>query len=306
MLTGQWGETISTNTGAVVTKTYTYTLPTDINGVELELGNLLVAAFVAETEQEIVTGSEVTPTYVNVSNTADANAIELANLPYLGCSSDASVSPTVSVKNNGGVDITELEFTYDVNGAQATHTWTGSILTFATETIELPALNFTTNNSNELTVTITSVNGGSGNIEVAELNGNMEVADEATTQNIQVVVKTDGYAEEIAWTLKDENGTEVASAQYTSGDNGTEKTHDVTLNANGCFEVEITDTYGDGILSGGFIKVLSGGNEVMYIAGNEYTSSETKNFAYSGPLNVEESVLLNNISLFPNPVSSTG
>jgi hypothetical protein len=57
MLTGQWGETISPTTqGSSFNKTYTYTLPTIIGDLAPVPENMEVIVFMAEGQQEIITG----------------------------------------------------------------------------------------------------------------------------------------------------------------------------------------------------------------------------------------------------------
>lgn len=59
MLTGQWGDSVKVTTiGTSVQRTYTYTLPASIKGVNLDINNLEVVAFIAEGKQEIITGAE--------------------------------------------------------------------------------------------------------------------------------------------------------------------------------------------------------------------------------------------------------
>ena len=64
LLTGQWGDDItSTTTGSLFQNTYTYTIPSDLNGVVYDLFNLEVAVFVSEgmpttsNPQEILNGN---------------------------------------------------------------------------------------------------------------------------------------------------------------------------------------------------------------------------------------------------------
>lgn len=59
LLTGQWGEAITTTTkGSKVTKTYTYTVPASYNSVKAELADLELVAFIAEGQQEIISGND--------------------------------------------------------------------------------------------------------------------------------------------------------------------------------------------------------------------------------------------------------
>ena len=76
LLTGQWGDSILvTTSGTNRVKTYTYTLPATINGVNLDIYNIEVVAFISEGNQEIVTGAEyLLPASVDeVNNGVDFN-----------------------------------------------------------------------------------------------------------------------------------------------------------------------------------------------------------------------------------------
>ena len=65
LLTGQWGESIvSTTSGSFYTKTYTYTIPSDLNGVIYDLLDLEVIVFIAEGNQEIITGNIASMNYI--------------------------------------------------------------------------------------------------------------------------------------------------------------------------------------------------------------------------------------------------
>ncbi len=59
LITDQWGDTIpATTSGTIFQKTYTYTLPDNINGVGLDINHLKIVAFITEGKQEIATGEE--------------------------------------------------------------------------------------------------------------------------------------------------------------------------------------------------------------------------------------------------------
>lgn len=116
LVTGQWGATIDTTAqGSFFARTYVYNVPNDINGVPMELGNLEVVAFIAEGNQEIITGNKssmnfVTPPGIDV---VDLSAMSATNLPAL-CA--ASVTPEVWVKNNSATiiaDTFQVSYTYN-------------------------------------------------------------------------------------------------------------------------------------------------------------------------------------------------
>ena len=62
LLTGQWGETISsTTTGSLFDDTYTYTIPADYNDIPVVLQDLEIVVFVTETQQTLVSGNGTYP-----------------------------------------------------------------------------------------------------------------------------------------------------------------------------------------------------------------------------------------------------
>ena len=68
LLTGQWGEYMQNLTpGYCYSNQYTWTMPADINGTPLDPTNISVIAFVAEDNQEILSGTEIYPNVVFVN-----------------------------------------------------------------------------------------------------------------------------------------------------------------------------------------------------------------------------------------------
>jgi len=123
LLTGQWGEVITTTTqGTTVSKQYTYTLPDHINDVNLVLSDLNVLAFIAEGQEEIITGTKGPISYTGlVANNASLEGI---NVYDMVCKT--SVFPLVTLKNLGSSNLTSVEITYDFDGENPTiYNWTG-------------------------------------------------------------------------------------------------------------------------------------------------------------------------------------
>jgi len=91
---------------------------------------------------------------------------------------------------------------------------------------------------------------------------------------IIVEIRTDQYPNEINWNIKNQSGTIVASAGNYSASH-TVHTHPHCL-PSGCYTLNLTDGYGDGILSPGYYKITQGQTTVV---NNEvYGSSKTVNF----------------------------
>ena len=114
LLTGQWGENIPVPSG-FWTNTYTYTIPSDLNGVAYDLFNLEVAVFVAEGQQEVVTGNMSSMNYIvpNGVNLIDLSANTNMNLPSSYC--DNILSPEITVTNNSNISVDTFEVAYTLN-----------------------------------------------------------------------------------------------------------------------------------------------------------------------------------------------
>ncbi len=97
---------------------------------------------------------------------------------------------------------------------------------------------------------------------------------------VTLTITSDNYGSETTWTVKNSNGTTVASGGPYA--NNTTTTHDLCL-ADGCYDFTINDSYGDGICCGygnGSYSISDAGGSLA--SGGSFGSSETKNFCVGG------------------------
>ena len=116
LLTGQWGDDItSTTTTSLFQQTYTYTIPQDLNGVAYDLFNLEVAVFVAEGNQEILSGNMGNMTHIVPPgiNLIDLSATTNMSLPASYC--DNLITPEITVINNSAIAVDTFEVSYTLN-----------------------------------------------------------------------------------------------------------------------------------------------------------------------------------------------
>lgn len=147
LLTGQWGIDIPTTTGVVNSYTYTWNIPTDINGVPVSMGDLEIAAFIAETQQTIVTGTTgpITFTLPAGVSTADVEAVNSMTIPAGYCGTD--IAPEFTIKNNESFALDSVEAILTFNGSQVSQWVTNvpangtSVVTFPNQTLILGANN---------------------------------------------------------------------------------------------------------------------------------------------------------------------
>lgn len=116
-LTGQWGEVINTTSmGTLVTKTYTYNLPANINGVPLSVGDIEIAAFVAEGQEDIVTGANGPINYIAPAGSVIADLEAASNGSGAASLCDPNYTPEISVTNNSTDAASNFEVSYTLNG----------------------------------------------------------------------------------------------------------------------------------------------------------------------------------------------
>ncbi len=140
-LTGQWGDvTTATTSGTTYTSTFTYTIPADLNGVVYEIFDLDVVVYIAEGQQEIITGNKAALTYVLPPGMSLTDLAASSNMTMPANYCDPNVTPEITVTNNSTavVDTFEVDYVLD-NGTPVTLTG-GSLAAATSVTIAFPAI----------------------------------------------------------------------------------------------------------------------------------------------------------------------
>ena len=297
MITGQWGEVISTtSTGSFIDETFTYTIPSNYNGIDVLITELNVIAFITETQQEIISGAEYTPTFVGIEHSNDAAVMGLDDNLNDNCGEIAS--PSVVVQNNGSDPITSLSIEYSINdGSSETYSWTGSIASLEFTSIELPSIGYSPSNTNSVNIIISDDDNNNNNSNTFYFDQSNSYETSFVTLNLL----TDNYGSETTWNLKDANGFIVAQGgPYTN--NFTASLEIGIPSSNECYTFTINDSIGDGICCaygiGSYSISDDSGNEIF--SGGEFSSTETTTFRVGQPLGLN-SFTDENLKIFPNP-----
>lgn len=249
LVTGQWGDTISTTTeGTFVTRTYTYDVPMTISNEEMVLEDLSIIVFIAEGRAEILTGCEAQLSYANAQpKLSDLKATIVPNC-------EMEFGATAYLKNMSEGAITSAELTYGVAGNNSTYTWTGNIAPGAIEEIALPTIdgNFTSGTNYTLEVTLSGINGTAFNGNSRTVTLNKEVY-YTPMDSLYFVLATDRFASETTFKIMSTDGTIILQGgPWTDGssNNTTLREYAFLPPAEGCYILEVYDKYSDGINGG--------------------------------------------------------
>ena len=304
LITGQWGEDITNvSQGHYETRSYTWNIPSDINGVDVDPTNLEIVTFIAEGQQNILTGD-----YANTSivfpNAYDANLTNTTATDIMCAVSGTDLE--VTFKNYGNIALTSLDINYSINGgATTTYPWTGNLTSGGTETVTIPQISVTPINTNNVDISISNPNGNSDqNVANNNMSTTFSGMYDAPNGQISIDVTTDNYPSETTWELK-ENGVIISTGgPYSSS--GPQPTTYATITPGNCYTFIMKDSYGDGILAPGNFKVKDVNNGTIVWGG---TNSPTGNFTSevttyfeteSTTVTVEE--VNSEISIYPNPI----
>ena len=308
--TSAMGEVISpTTSGTLITKQYTYTIPAQFVNNAPQLGNLEIAAFVAESNTEIISGAYGPITLTGFAYTKDAQVQSV--------SSEATVcagvlNPKAKIYNNGSSTITSASINYNVNGGtNSTFNYTGSIPPASTVEISLPAITFTPTTTNTLNVTIGNVNGSAdqntanntiakSNILLTTLAGQSSFMTMDFTQ--------DQYGSECSWKLYNEAANTIVAQDGPWTDLSASgillHSKSFTVLPNKCYRLDIIDTYGDGVNSGtgvGGYKLFAQTTTPLITSNGQFGKGESKWFKTASILSVDKINGLTEVNVYPNP-----
>ncbi len=309
LLTGQWGDQVTTTSqGTLIQRQYTYTLPQDINGVPLELGNLQIVAFVAEGHQEIITGNDGPITYTGFQYANNLKVISVSGNDTI-CSPN-ELKPMIEFQNYGSNTINGIDINYDINGVSNTVTYNNPVNPLQKVQVDLPDLSFNVNANNTLNATV-AIQGQTDE----DPGDNSADFPFYKTQNLgngtdyTVTIVQDRWGSETQWAILDENQNIIANGGPYSdlSGNGTQThTHNVTLNSDGCYKFVILDAYGDGMCcaygSGNYSMSETPTGNIVFYGDGQFTSEDSKSFEIQNT-NAINNTHFTEVNISPNPSS---
>ncbi len=228
------------------------------------------------------------------------------------------VSPSTVLYNQGSTTLTSATVKL-MQGSSVLQTvnWTGTLANGASTNVNFNAQTLT--GPVTYTYEVSAPNGGTDGFPAGDVQHGDYVTASSVSYAIEVEVKTDTYADEIAWRLLDPNGSVVAEGgNYTQvgpSDNctgtypapsgpgmyndNTTNTHTIWLTEIGCYTLEAFDYYGDGIV-GGWVRINdTGGSMILEV---DYTCEGAGSVA-NDAVGITEAELEASVEIYPNPTS---
>jgi len=316
-LTPNAGDNIATIAATTLyTNSYTYTMPTAINGIAVNMGDLEIAVYVSEgaTTGPILTGTKAINNFktslpLGVSNQTATVDAELGAV----CGTAADVM--MQVTNMGNATLNTATFEYTINGgtpATYQHTFSSALQTGQYETVTIPVTGLSPNGATStIDVSITQLN-ASANPGTNSSNGLTVMtagAHSGSTTTVDFTITLDDYPSETEWELYNETtgSAVIAGGGYTnSTDANTTKTASGSLTDGHCYTFKITDSYGDGICcswgNGSYDLTVNGSS---IVSGGNFTDIDGRAFTFdyiTGVSTINESV--EDVTIMPNPVNS--
>jgi len=211
------------------------------------------------------------------------------------------VAPEITFANFGSDQLTSVNVVCSVNGETAqVFPWTGNLGYLKTARMQLPQINFTLLNENQLEIYLENPNGSPDEYSKNDtLTINFNAALE-TPFEVNLMIKLDNNPDEITWEITDQDGVAVFSGgPYSQAGATINEVLDFTTS--GCYLFKIFDAGGDGLLAPGFFALYYGSG-TQVIIGSQFGSMLQGQFHVDGYVGYRDNLTTNTFTIYPNPV----
>lgn len=241
LITGQWGDTIvAPRQGEYFEKEYTYSLPVDYKGVEVDPGEIELVVFVCRDKKEVLNVTGGKPGYTNYIRPLNA----AFTLPDGNLGSRYAYNYfSAKIRNLSSEKLSAAIFDVTINGVTGECEWEGEISPFGEKTVTVRFPDYEPAEKNPYQIRLVSLNGAAfdGNSVSGEFAGPVE-----GYRTLAVEIQTDLHAGENGFYIKDRDGNIVKEfGPYPNNKKAVYK--DTVELAEGIYCFEITDKWGDGM-----------------------------------------------------------
>ncbi len=188
----------------------------------------------------------------------DVSLTKIFNFTETNCM--GHITPIVTLSNFGVNNLTSAEIHYLVNGENLqTYNWSGDIGFLESTEVELPQIDFTVIDENEIVAYIVNPNGTTDEFPQNDTIIKVIAAAEVTPDEVKLMLKLDDNPEEITWEVVNSIGEVIFSGgPYT--DPVAIIQENMVFEEQDCHIFNIYDTGGDGLQIPGFFALFYGGN----------------------------------------------
>lgn len=241
-LTPDWGEVLTQTTqGTYFIREYACTLPEDLKGVAVKAEDIQLVAFVCEGKQDVLNVTGCKPVYTNYSRPAGL-VLSAPSMPVEDTYGFSFFE--VMAENLSEQPLTKATFEVTVNGETKSCSWTGELGGFQQAVISITRGLYDQADDNAFSIRPVSLNGES--YEGEAYSGSFGPLLMLTPKG-RVELKTDLYAAENVWTLKNRQGKVVQRfGPYPQGVQDV-YSEEFDLSENQIYCLEVTDCWADGV-----------------------------------------------------------
>lgn len=260
------------------------------------------------TGQTIING--VNPLQPEFEN--DVTAVDLEGADGVICGN--TVYPYLTITNSGSDTLMSFEIEYSFNGNTYTDSWSGQLTTNQTETIQM--MPFTVSGGQYTYEVILSEPNGVTDENPADNTLSSQFISSGEGEVIKMDLTPDCYGEEIEWEVKDENDLVWYSGGPYNNTTNPEMIEYKFCLAPGCYELTITDDFGDG-MNGSVENDCSVDGEMQLYRNNnnemlgeidesnvDYGEEITFDFCANNTASTNKFDLENSVKLYPNPTDN--
>jgi hypothetical protein len=188
------------------------------------------------------------------ANDNDAAVLGIASPTGDYCGDDFDLVFTIA--NQGALNLTSLNIQYILDGAPGVNIpWSGNLGSGQTEEITVAGLSAPTG-PHTMQIVLSLPNGVSDD-NATNNTSSSTFSTVSNASNLTFSFLTDCWGEESSWILADDQGTTIQSVSSGTLADQTLFTYDFCL-ADGCYDVTIGDTYGDGLNGTAFNCAIDG------------------------------------------------
>lgn len=216
-----------------------------------------------------------------------------------------SITPGFWVKNMGSQNLSSFNVEVKLNGNTIGNVpWSGNLIPYDGTFVSLNTfsnLRSTMNLDFVLTNPNAQTDDNSGD---NALNIVAQLADQVPVQPLIVVINTDAYGDETSWKLEDDNGNIIGQGGQIGGYPSNQQTAiPITLPGVGCYSFKVFDSFGDGLEGNASVELRTNQGFVVAKVSGLFGSEAGSLFEGIDNTAIDESLFVNELTVFPNPFS---